>query len=61
MIASLNVNSLLAHIDELRIFLTTAKIDILALNETKIDSGISNNKIAISGFDVVRRDRHTNG
>ena len=60
-IASLNVNSLLARIDELRLFLSTAKIDILALNETKIDAEISTNEIAITGFDIVRRDRPTNG
>ncbi|CAH3179105.1 unnamed protein product [Porites lobata] len=38
--ASLNINSLLAHIDDLRIFVTDSKIDILAINETKLDSSI---------------------
>ena len=33
--ASLNINSLLAHIDELRVFMSTSKIDILSINETK--------------------------
>ena len=56
-IACLNVNSLLAHIDQLRIFLSIHKIDILTVNETKLDSSISSNEIHISGYDVVRRDR----
>ena len=34
-LASLNINSLSAHIDELRIFLSDRPIDILAINETK--------------------------
>lgn len=59
--ASLNINSLLAHIDELRLFMETSTIDILAINETKIDPLIKNNEISITGFDVVRRDRPTNG
>ena len=36
--ASLNINSLLAHIDELRVFMSNSKIDILSINETKLDS-----------------------
>ena len=32
--ASLNLNSLLAHFDDLGIFVTDSKIDILAINET---------------------------
>ncbi|KXJ05002.1 hypothetical protein AC249_AIPGENE4972, partial [Exaiptasia diaphana] len=57
--ALLNINSLLGHIDELRLFLKTSKIDILAINETKLDSLIGNDQIAIPGFDVTRRDRPT--
>ena len=59
--AGLNINSLLAHIDELRIFLSNHKIDILALNETKLDSTILDNEISLPGFDVIRKDRTING
>ena len=38
--ASLNTNSLLAHFDDLKIFIGSSKIDILAINETKLDSSI---------------------
>ena len=58
-IACLNVNSLLAHIDQLRIFLSIHKI--VNANETKLDFSISSNEIHISGYDVVRRDRCHNG
>ena len=60
-IALLNINSLLAHIDELRIFMSGSKIDILAINETKLDSDINDNEIELSGFEIVRNDRSTNG
>jgi exonuclease III len=59
--ACLNINSLVAHIDQLRIFLSTHKIDILAINETKLDSTITSNEIHISGYDIARRDRPLNG
>ena len=59
--ASLNINGLLPHIDELRLFLSTAKIDILAINETKLDSTISNTELCITEFDLVRNDRKCNG
>jgi hypothetical protein len=37
-IASLNINSLLKHIDEIRVLLTEYTFDILAINESKIDN-----------------------
>jgi exonuclease III len=44
MIASLNINSLLKHIDEIRVLLTEYTFDILAINESKIDNSISDNE-----------------
>ena len=49
------------HIDQLRIFLSIHKIDILTAKETKLDFSISSNEVHISGYDVVRRDRCHNG
>ena len=53
---SLNINSLLAHIDDLRIFLADSKIDIPTIDETKLYSSIGDSKISLPGFEVVRRD-----
>ena len=47
--ASLNINSLLAHIEELRIFMIEADIDIISINETKLDSLINDNEVYILG------------
>ena len=60
--AFLNINSLVSHIDDLRIFMSQSKgIDILAINETKLDSTIKDNEIHLPGYDVVRKDRENNG
>ena len=58
-IACLNINSLIAHVDQLRTYVHSlgSNIDVLAINETKLDSSITNDHIQISGFNVVRRDR----
>ena len=59
--AVLNGNSLLAHFDDLKFFVLDSKIDVLAINETKIDSSVNNNKIYLPGFEVVRKDGSVNG
>ena len=57
-IASLNITSLVKHIEELRIFLVDNMIDVLAINETRLDSA---NEVHIHGCEIVRRDRNLNG
>jgi hypothetical protein len=60
-LASLNVTSLTKHIDELRVLLVDHPIDVLAINETRLDSTINDNEVHISGYEIVRRDRSVNG
>ena len=60
-IACLNINSLIARIDELRIFISDAKIDILCVNETKLDPSINDREVYLAGYEIVRRDRNVNG
>ena len=38
--ANLNINSLLKSIDQLRVILVNTSLDILAINETKIDDSV---------------------
>ena len=49
------------HIDELRVFLASSTIDILAINGTTRDSSIHDNEVHILGYEIVRRDRSFNG
>ena len=60
-IASLNVNSIVSHIDEMRILLESKSIDILLTNESKIDDTVLDNQIYISGYNIIRNDRNRNG
>ena len=60
-LAALNVNKLSTHIDELKILLGENPIDVLAINETKLDDSISDNEFYIPGYEIVRRDRTSGG
>jgi exonuclease III len=41
--------------------LTNYPFDILAINETKLDSSISDSEIYIHGYTIIRKDRNRNG
>ena len=61
MICSLNAPSLLKHKDEIEMLLHDNKIDILALNETKLDETISKCHTEIEGYNHERYDRNRHG
>ncbi|CAB3986869.1 Hypothetical predicted protein [Paramuricea clavata] len=60
-IASINVNSLLKHIEEIRHLLFKFPLDIFAINESKIDDSVMNGEISIPGFNLIRKDRNRAG
>ena len=57
---SLNITSLLKHIDDFRVFLTDQNIDVLAINETRLNESIFD-QVKFQGYNIIRRDRSTNG
>ena len=60
-LASLNIASLPKHIDELRVLLSDNPLDILSINETRLDDPVSDGEVYIPGYDIIRRDRVHNG
>ena len=52
-VCCLNINSLLKHIDQLRIFCEGHKSHVLCLNETKQESTIRDNDLAIESFHPI--------
>ena len=60
-IMSLNVFSLLPHIDELRIMISVKKPHIIGINETKIDPTIDDSHVEIEDYNIVRKDRNLSG
>ncbi len=49
----LNIASLPKHIDEIRILLADQCLDILVLNETRLDDNISNQDMHIDNYDLI--------
>ena len=60
-IACININSLARHIDEIRSVLMSSSLEVLAINESKLDNSINNGEIYISGYVFVRKDRTRHG
>ena len=60
-IASLNIVSLVKHIDELRILMADQRLDILSINETRLDPSIKDEAIKLNGYKIIRRDRNRFG
>ena len=52
---------MVSHIDALGVLSQFKDIDILAINESKLDKTIKNGEIHLPGYDVVRKDRESNG
>ena len=58
----LNVNSVLKHLDELRIMAVDKQPHIICLNETKLDGDIEDDELSIEGFqNIIRKDRTRHG
>jgi exonuclease III len=36
-------------------------LDVITLNETRVDDSVLNGEVEIPGYDIVRRDRNRNG
>ena len=60
-IMSLNIFSLLPHLDELCIFVDNEKPHIICINETKLDDSIDDSLIRIDGYVIIRKDRNKHG
>ena len=58
---SLNIASLPLHIDEFRTWLDNKNIDVIALNETRLDNTLSTNQLKINNYELVRKDRNRYG
>ena len=59
--ACLNINSLVKYVDELKALLAEFSIDILVINETKLDGSIKSSELHISGYKFICRNRNRNG
>ena len=53
-LAALNISSIPGHIDELRIFMNSKCIDILAVNETRLDHTISSGEVTVASGLALR-------
>ena len=60
-LAALNITSIPGHIEELWIYMNSKSIDILAVNETRLDDTISSGEVTVPGYALERNDRNRDG
>ena len=53
---SLNIASLVKHFDELQVFMEEEPFDVLAINETRLDSSILDCSVSLPGYNLLRCD-----
>ena len=59
--AFLNIVSLPKNLDETRYSMSSKHIDLIAFNETHLDSNLNNNMVCINNYDIIRKDRSRSG
>ena len=60
-LAHLNIASIPKHLDEVKVFMKDKPVDVLSVNETRLNDTINNDEIRIPGYVVFRKDRSRNG
>jgi hypothetical protein len=58
---SLNIGSLPRHFEELRTWLSEQNIDLIALNETRLDRDVTDNRVKLDNYQLIRKDRNRYG
>ena len=57
----LSIDSVLGHIDQLRILLDQEKPHIMCLNETKLDPSVSDSLVNVDNYQIICNDRDRQG
>ena len=57
----LNIRSLCSKIDELQLFVLSHDFDVFSVNETWLNESVNDSEIAITGYNLIRKDRNRNG
>ena len=60
-LAHLNIASNPKHFDQLKVFVINKPVDILSINETRLDNTISNDEVTIPRYALFRKDRLRSG
>lgn len=51
----------MCHIDELRAWVENENLDVLSINESRLDATISNECVALTNYNIIRKDRNRSG
>ena len=58
----LNINSLVKHFEQLKVFIEAEIAHIFGINETKLDDTVTDEELRIENYhDIIRKDRNRHG
>ena len=60
-VVHLNIVSLPKHLDELKLLFEGKPVDVISINETRLDNTVDDPEMSIPGYDLFRKDRSSNG
>ena len=60
-LAAINITSIPGRIEKLGIYMNSKCIDILLVNETRLDDTISSGEVTVPGYVLERKDRNRDG
>ena len=60
-IGHLNIAIPFKHIEKLRFLMQDETFDMLSINETRLDNTIHSDKVEITSYDLIKKDRNRNG
>ena len=56
-VVHLNIRSVIYKIDQIRMMISQAKIDVLCLTESWLNPNITDSELSIEGYKIFRKDR----
>ena len=57
-----NINSLVKHFEELKVFIESEAPHIFGINEAKLDDTVTDEELSIENYhDIIRKDRNRHG
>ena len=57
----LNINSIVKHFDELKVFIESEALHIFGINETKLDYTVTDKELRIENYHDIQKDRNRHG
>ena len=60
-VGHLNITSIIKNIEQLKIYLKNEPLDVLSINEARLDVNVDDFEVQVCGYDIIRKDPNREG